>query len=114
MTVVYGIKNCDTIKKAKKWLEANHIDYVFHDYKTQSVEIPFLQEMIAQHGLDMVINKRGTTYRKLSNDEKQMLNAENAPTVLQQNPSMIKRPILERDGQSWIGFNADEYASIFA
>lgn len=113
MTTIYGISNCDTIKKAKKWLEANGIEYQFHDYKKHSVDATFLQKMIKQHGLDNVVNKRGTTYRQLSQAQKDSLSIEIAPALLSENASMIKRPILTKDGDSWIGFTAEKYAEIF-
>ncbi|WP_371194543.1 ArsC family reductase [Glaciecola sp. SC05] len=113
MTILYGISNCDTIKKAKKWLEANNIDYQFHDYKKQAVKAEFLADMIAKHGLDTVVNKRGTTFRQLPESQKDNLNADNAVALLCENTSMIKRPILSHAGNSWIGFKADEYAAIF-
>ena len=94
MTTLYGISNCDTIKKAKKWLEAHNVDYVFYDYKKQPVETSFLQQMIELHGLDVVVNKRGTTFRKLSQEQKD-------------------GPILTHNSHSLIGFKTEEYAHMF-
>lgn len=118
MTTLYGISNCDTIKKAKKWLESHNIEYHFYDYKKQAVQANFLQIMIAEHGLDTLVNKRGTTYRKLSQEVKDSLSEHNlsehkAVALLQENPSMIKRPILSHGQDSYIGFKAEEYSEVF-
>jgi Spx/MgsR family transcriptional regulator len=110
---MYGIANCDTIKKAKAWLENNHIEFEFHDYKKQSVSADFLREMINEHGLDTVVNKRGTTFRKLSEQEKSGLNEDTAIALLEAQPSMIKRPILVHSNGSSIGFKPEQYAEIF-
>lgn len=113
MTILYGISNCDTIKKARKWLEANDISYQFHDYKKQSIDASFLEYMIKQHGLDIIINKRGTTYRQLSPEQKEALEKDATIALLVENTSMIKRPILTTEAGSWVGFNAEKYAEIF-
>jgi Spx/MgsR family transcriptional regulator len=113
MTTLYGISNCDTIKKAKKWLETNGIEYRFHDYKKQSVERTFLKNMIDEHGVDKIVNKRGTTYRALSASQKDALTEDTAVAMLVDNTSMIKRPILTMNDRSYIGFNANQYAEIF-
>jgi len=114
MTRLFGINNCDTIKKAKAWLHTQNIDYVFHDYKKDGVESSFLQDMIQQHGLDTVVNKRGTTYRKLTQNQKDNLNEQNAVTLLCENTSMIKRPILVHENKSLIGFKAQAYEAMFS
>ncbi|MFC4699558.1 arsenate reductase [Glaciecola siphonariae] len=121
MTIMYGIANCDTVKKAKTWLSSNNINYSFHDYKKAGVEIDFIASMINAHGVQTVVNKRGTTYRKLSDDQKAVLEAANeneasktaALALIQENTSMIKRPILVHQGDSYIGFTPDLYSSIF-
>lgn len=113
MTILYGISNCDTIKKARKWLEANDIPYQFHDYKKQSIDASFLERMIKQHGLDIIINKRGTTYRQLSPEQKEALERDATIALLVENTSMIKRPILTTEAGSWVGFKAEKYAEIF-
>jgi Spx/MgsR family transcriptional regulator len=110
---MYGISNCDTIKKAKKWLEQHQIEYQFHDYKKSSVDAAFLEDMIKQHGVDTVVNKRGTTFRKLTDEQKEKMTQDSAVPLLIDNPSMIKRPILVHQGGSHIGFKADDYAEIF-
>ncbi len=113
MAVVYGIPNCDTIKKARKWLTDNNVEYDFHDYKKQGVNEVLLKRAIEEFGVDIVVNKRGTTYRQLPQETKNNLNAENAIAIVSANPSMIKRPIIDTGKQLLVGFNANEYAEVF-
>ncbi len=114
MTItMYGIANCDTIKKAKKWLEAEEIAYEFHDYRKQGVNTALVTEFCETLGWEVVLNKRGTTYRQLTQEQKDSLNKENAINLLVENPAMIKRPILKANDQLHIGFKAEQYATIF-
>lgn len=105
MLTVYGIANCDTIKKTKAWLDEIGLDYVFHDYKKQGLSAELAQRMIAELSLAKVINTRGTTWRKLPEDEKESLSAENAAELMLRETSLIKRPIIDVDGQLLIGFD---------
>ncbi len=108
----YGIPNCDTVKKARKWLEANGLDYAFHDYKKVGADADKIEGWIGAKGADVVLNKRGTTYRKLSDEEKaQAVDIHGAVTLLVQNPSMIKRPVVEFDGGILVGFKEDEWSA---
>jgi len=111
---MYGIKNCDTIKKARKWLEAENIDYTFHDYKKDGVDESLFKAWLSELGWESVINRRGTTWRKLSDEQKENMNEASALEAMLDNPSIIKRPLLVHDGKSVLGFKADEYASIFS
>ncbi len=114
MTItMFGIPNCDTIKKAKKWLEAEDIAYEFHDYRKQGVDEALVTEFCDALGWEIVLNKRGTTYRQLTQEQKDSLNEENAINLLVENPAMIKRPILKVNDQLHIGFKADQYSTIF-
>lgn len=113
MSIMYGIKNCDTIKKARKWLEAENIDYTFHDYKKEGVDEALFKSWIAELGWDVVINRRGTTWRKLSDEQKENMNDASALEAMLDNPSIIKRPLLVHNGQKTLGFKAEEYTSIF-
>ncbi len=113
-TILFGIKNCDTMKKAFKWLEGAGVCYRFHDYKKDGVDRAVLVDAIAAHGVDIVINKRGTTWRKLPDDIKNTLNDENAIDLAAENPSILKRPLLLHKDQTYIGFKEAEYADIFA
>ncbi|MDA0149309.1 ArsC family reductase [Vibrio sp. LaRot3] len=111
---MYGIPNCDTIKKAKKWLEAEGVEFEFYDYRKQGIDNAMVSEFCEALGWELVLNKRGTTYRQLSQEQKDGLNQETAIELLVEQPAMIKRPILLVDGQYHIGFKADQYAAIFA
>ena len=113
MTVLYGIKNCDTIKKAKKWLDANNIDYQFHDYRVQGIEQEWLTDVVNILGWEIVLNKRGTTYRQLSQEIKDSLDKDTAIEQMLIAPAMIKRPILSTKEQFFIGFKDAEYQEIF-
>ncbi|CAE6909530.1 Belongs to the ArsC family [Vibrio sp. B1FLJ16] len=112
-TTMFGIPNCDTIKKAKKWLEAEGIAYEFHDYRKQGVDTALVTEFCDALGWEVVLNKRGTTFRQLTQEQKDSLNQENAIKLLVENPAMIKRPILKVNDQLHIGFKADQYMTIF-
>ncbi|WP_372377203.1 ArsC family reductase [Vibrio natriegens] len=114
MTItMFGIPNCDTIKKAKKWLESEDIAYEFHDYRKQGVDEALVTEFCDALGWEIVLNKRGTTFRQLTQEQKDSLNEENAIKLLVENPAMIKRPILKVNDQLHIGFKADQYTTIF-
>ncbi len=110
---VYGIKACDTMKKARSWLEANGVDYSFHDYKAQGVTPERLAVWIAQVGWEKVLNRNGTTFRKLAEDDRADLTAEKAIRLMVANPSMIKRPIIESEGALVLGFNPSDYQKAF-
>ncbi|MEY0335330.1 ArsC family reductase [Providencia stuartii] len=109
--IMYGIKNCDTIKKARRYLEDNGINYQFHDYRVEGIDDALLSTFIAQLGWEVLVNKRGTTWRKLSDAEKNaVVDAESTKKVLLAEPAMIKRPILvSADNRYLVGFSADEY-----
>lgn len=106
---LFGIKNCDTMKKAMKWLDDNGVAYHFHDYKKEGVPEHRLRQWLEALGWETVINKRGTTWRKLDDVVKESMNTEKAITVAMDNPSIIKRPILQNDTIITAGFNADEW-----
>ncbi len=106
---IYGIKNCDTMKKAFKWLEGNNVIYDFHDYKKQGVDEDVLSKAIKDHGWEKVINKRGTTWRKLPEDVKNTMDTKSAILHAQENPSLIKRPLLVDGKNSLLGFDENSY-----
>jgi arsenate reductase len=109
MTTIYGISNCDTMKKARNWLQANGVDYDFHDYKKSGCDSALAKLLLSRFTLEQVINKRGTTWRKLDDDTKDKLTVKNATALMMDNPSLIKRPILQH-GKSWlIGFDEKEW-----
>jgi arsenate reductase len=109
-TVIYGIKNCDTMKKARAWLDARGVEYAFHDYKLSGIDRGRLQTWCAEAGWETVLNRAGTTFRKLSDDEKADLNERKAIQLMLAQPSMIKRPVLEIGERLLVGFKPDEYA----
>ena len=106
---IYGIKNCDTMKKTFKWLEEHHIDYTFHDYKKEDAPLPVIEKAIHQHGWESVINRRGTTWRKLSNDLKDNVDEARALSAALESPSIIKRPLLQTQDAIYLGFDEDIY-----
>lgn len=114
MITLYGIKNCDTVRKACRWLDAENIDYQFHDFKKQGIDAELATHWIKVLGLDTVINRRGTTYRKLDEETKAKLTDATAIAVIQQNPSVVKRPVLANGQQLFVGFSDDKYREIFS
>lgn len=115
MTIImYGIRNCDTIKKARGWLEGRGIAYVFHDYKAAGVDPAALDRWIALLGWEALLNRSGTTFRKLPDADREGIDAEKARTLMIAQPSMIRRPVLEMDGNPLVGFKPDQYERAFA
>lgn len=110
MTVtLYGIPNCDTVKKARTWLDAHGLAYAFHDYKKAGIDEPHLCDWIARAGLDKVLNRAGTTFRKLPEADRAAMDADRAIAVMLEQPSCIKRPIVEYPGGLLVGFKPDEW-----
>lgn len=114
MIKIYGIPNCDTMKKARRWLQANAIEYDFHDYKKLGVPEKNLKNWVKQTGWETILNKRGTTWRKLDDDLKDNIDEAAAIQVMLNNPSIIKRPILESGKLLLIGFDEDQYKRLTA
>lgn len=112
---VYGIPNCDQIKKARTWLDARAIAYSFHDFKKQGVVAAHARAWIHQAGAERVINRKGSTWRALDDARKALADkASGAATLICEQPSLVKRPVLERGGALLaIGFDADHYAQLF-
>ena len=111
---LYGIPNCTTVKKARAWLAENGHDVAFHDFKKQGVDAEWLRDVIEQSGWQALLNTRGTTWRKLTDAEKAAADNEaGAIALMLAQPSVIKRPVLERDGQYHLGFAEDQYQSLF-
>ena len=114
MTILYGIKNCDTIKKARAWLSANNIDYTFHDYRKDGLEAKWLEQSEQALGWELMLNKRGTTFRQLSEEQKQGVDKDTALALMLEYPAMIKRPILIHNDTYFIGFKAEQYTEVFS
>ena len=112
MTItMYGIKNCDTIKKARAWLEARDIAYTFHDYKIAGIDRIRLERWCRLVGWDTLCNRAGTTFRKLPDTEKTSLTKDRAVELMLASPSLIKRPVLEIDDRLLVGFAPESYAT---
>ena len=110
---VYGIKNCDTMKKARAFLDKRGIAYEFHDYKTQGIERARLEGWVKKAGWETLLNRAGTTFRKLPDKDKEGLTEKKAMALMLTQPSMIKRPVLELGGgKVVVGFKPDEYAAL--
>lgn len=114
MIQIYGIKNCDTMKKAFKWLDESDIPYEFHDYKKGALNETLLGQWIDQLGWEALANKRGTTWRKLSEEEKSNMSDALAKKILLESPSIIKRPLIVKEDNIILGFKAEEYQEIFS
>lgn len=108
-TTLHGIRNCDTMKKARSWLDAHGISYAFHDYKLAGIDEPTLRRWVAITGWEVLLNKAGTTFRALPADDKADIDADKAIRLMLANPSMIKRPVLESGDTLLVGFRPDTY-----
>ena len=106
---VYGIKNCDTMKKARVWLDSNGVQYEFHDYKAVGIDADVLKRWAGEVGWEVLLNRAGTTFRKLSDEQKSGLNERKAIGLMVAQPSMIKRPVLEKGKKLLVGFDPAVY-----
>lgn len=111
---IYGIKNCDTMKKAFTWLKDHDVAYDFHDYKKEGIGQKKLSAWCKKAGWEKLLNKAGTTFRKLPDADKQGLDEKKAIVLMAANPSMIKRPVLEAGGTLLVGFKPDEFEKTFS
>jgi len=107
---LYGIKNCDTMKKARSWLDGHGAQYQFHDYKAAGVERARVERWCTQVGWEALLNRAGTTFRNLPEEQKSSLDERRAIALMVQQPSLIKRPVLEWGGRLLVGFRPQEYA----
>lgn len=111
MPTIYGIKNCDTMKKACAWLENHGVQYEFHDYKTAGIDIARLKDWSRKVGWEVLLNSHGTTWRKLSPAQQANVDEAKAIKLMVENPSLIKRPVLENGKNLLVGFAPDRYES---
>lgn len=111
-TIIYGISNCDTMKKARAWLDQHDVDYHFHDYKKAGVPEARLRQWVEALGWETIINRRGTTWRKLDAAQRDTMDANQAVKVALENPSIIKRPILETSTTLKAGFQAHDWEKV--
>ena len=109
---IYGIKNCDTMKKARAWLDGHGVAYAFHDYKTAGIDRGRLDAWAGELGWESLINRAGTTFRKLADADKDGLSAEKALSLMLAQPSLIKRPVLDADGRLLVGFKPEAYQAV--
>jgi|SRR5580692_8422342 arsenate reductase len=113
MTTIYGIKNCDTMKKALAWLDGHKVAYSFHDYKKESIDRARLEKWIKAAGWETLLNRAGTTFKKLHDKDKDGLTEQKAIALMLAQPSMIKRPVVEKGAKLLVGFKPEEYAKAF-
>lgn len=110
---IFGIPACDTMKKARAWLKENNIDHEFHDYKKAGIDEATLRNWISTVGWEILLNRRGTTWRKVPQDIKDSVDESSAITLMLENPSIIKRPVLCIGERIEVGFKPEQYAEIF-
>jgi Spx/MgsR family transcriptional regulator len=110
-TILYGIKNCDTMRRARQWLDSHSVAYQFHDYQREGLVRDRLVHWCAQVGWEVLLNRAGTTFRKLDEAQRRELDEHKAVALMLQQPSMIKRPVLEYAGGLLVGFQVEIYAT---
>lgn len=108
---IYGIKSCDSMKKARAWLDGHNVQYEFHDYKIKGIDRTRLEHWCKKLGWEVLLNRAGTTFRKLPEDAKRSLDVPRAIELMLEQPSMIKRPVLEHDDHLLVGFKPETYAT---
>lgn len=109
--VMFGIRNCDTIKKARAWLEQRGVDYAFHDYKIAGIDVERLRSWVKELGWEKVLNRAGTTFRKLPDADREGLDEDKAVALMLAQPSMIRRPVLDLGDRRLLGFDAAAWAA---
>jgi len=112
MFILYGIKNCDTVKKARAWLEAQGIAHQFHDFRKDGLDLALLEKWEVILGWEALLNRRGTSWRKLDESQREGVDRAKAMELMLGQPSLIKRPVLEAGTKTLFGFNAEEYAML--
>jgi arsenate reductase len=112
-TTIYGIPNCDTMKKARNWLDDRGVAYGFHDYRASGLDRGRLESWVKAVGWEPLLNKASTTFRELPEKERQSIDAAKAIRLMLAQPTMIKRPVLDRDGKLTVGFKPDIYEAVF-
>lgn len=111
--IIYGISNCDTVKKAKNWLDKHNIDYQFHDFRQQGLDKKIIDGWLKTVAWDKILNKRSTSWRNIDPSIQQTINKSNVVDLLIENPTLIKRPVMDVNDTITIGFNSDTYEGIF-
>ena len=113
MITLYGIKNCDTVKKARRWLEQQEVDYRFHDFREDGLETDSVSAWLEELGWEQLVNKRSTTWKQLDSAARDTMDNESARAAILAHPTLIKRPLLDTGHERFTGFSADQYQSIF-
>ena len=113
MAILYGIKNCDTVKKARNWLDKRQVKYSFHDYRTDGIDEKLVKQFFEHFGWEKVMNTNSSTYRQLAEWQKDIMTEELALEIMLEQPTLIKRPIIKK-GREWeIGFSEAQYQDLF-
>lgn len=111
---LYGIKNCDTVKKARKWLDAHDVEYRFHDFRADGLDAKALKTWVKELGWEVLVNRRGTTWRQLDPAVKDSIDEASALKLMEDNPTLIKRPVLDLGDRRVVGFSEKHYGELFA
>ncbi len=113
MTTLYGIPNCDTVRKARKWLTANGVEFDFHDFRKDGLDEKQLKRWVKELGWEVLLNKRGMMWRKLPDNKKENIDEKRAIAIMLNEPAIIKRPVLDLGTQRHVGFSDAEYKQLF-
>ena len=113
MVILYGIKNCDSVKKARKWLDNRTVDYEFHDLRTDGLPAESVEQWLKELGWETLINKRSTSWKQLDAETRKNMNTETAKAAIMAQPTLIKRPLLDTGHSRFTGFLAENYEKIF-
>jgi len=111
--ILYGIKNCDTVKKARRWLETNDVAFTFHDVRADGLDKATVEAWLQKVSWEILLNKRGTTWRKLEDPRKDNINEANTMKLMLENPTLIKRPVVTVNDDCMVGFKEADYAAYF-
>jgi len=110
--IMYGIPNCDTVRKAQKFLEASHVSFEFHNFKKQGLSLETIQAWLESQPIEILVNKRSTSWKQLTDEQKQKLLSKEDLSVLVEMPTLIKRPVLETNSELFIGFKPETYQKL--
>jgi len=114
MVYIFGIKNCDTMKKARRWLDESGVDYAFHDFKAEGIDAKRLKAWCTSVGWEVLLNRRGLTWRGLNDDQRLDMNADRAIALMAESPTLIKRPVLEIGEHIEVGFSSERYSALLS